>query len=170
MITESTDPIINFTQSNNTGGAVYFDTRYQSRLQFNAYDLRGNIQEQQKTNDVKEVYFWGYDARYPVARILGSDYNTAKVHINQVLLDNVNGTYTDAQMRAELNKLRTNLPNALVTTYTYAPLIGITSETDPSGKTIFYEYDSSGRLKLIKDQNGKILKQYDYQYKAPITQ
>ncbi|WP_119080734.1 RHS repeat domain-containing protein [Chitinophaga alhagiae] len=166
MVTEAPGPILNFTQSKNINGAVSFDSHYQPRFQFNEYDLHGNILEQQKIEDVKEVYFWGYNSLYPVAKIIGSNYNTAKAHVNQALLDNVNGTYTDSQMRAELNKLRINLPNALVTTYTYAPLTGMTSETDPSGRTIFYEYDSLGRLTLIRDHDGKILKKYDYQYKV----
>ena len=53
---------------------------------------------------------------------------------------------------------------ALITTYTYKPLAGITSETDPSGRTIFYEYDNFGRLKRVKDEQGNILKEYRYHY------
>ncbi len=52
-------------------------------------------------------------------KIVGGTYNNAKQYINQTMLDNAQ-TYTDDQMRTELNKLRTNLPNVLVTTYTYA--------------------------------------------------
>jgi YD repeat-containing protein len=55
---------------------------------------------------------------------------------------------------------------SLMTTYTYAPLIGLTGQCDPSGKIIYYSYDGLGRLKLIKDQYGNILKRYDYQYQS----
>jgi YD repeat-containing protein len=48
--------------------------------------------------------------------------------------------------------------------YTYNPLIGVTSQTDPSGKITYYEYDVFNRLKVIRDINKNIIKQFDYQY------
>ncbi|GGB06519.1 RHS repeat protein [Puia dinghuensis] len=60
--------------------------------------------------------------------------------------------------------------DALMTTYTYSPLVGKTSETDPSGKTLTYEYDGLGRLLHVRDQDGNILKQYDYQYQVGLQQ
>ncbi len=64
-----------------------------------------------------------------------------------------------------IDELRLYPADALMTTYTYKPLIGVTSETDPSGRIIFYEYDNANRLKLVRDEDGKILKDYQYQYK-----
>ncbi|MNK33903.1 hypothetical protein D3C87_524000 [compost metagenome] len=54
---------------------------------------------------------------------------------------------------------------AQMTTYTYKPLVGITTKTDSRGLTEYYEYDSLGRLSLIKDFNGHILKDFLYHYK-----
>jgi YD repeat-containing protein len=51
---------------------------------------------------------------------------------------------------------------AQITTYTYDPLVGVTSSTDEKGKITTYEYDSLKRLRVIKDQNGNFLKSYDY--------
>nr|WP_295869880.1 hypothetical protein [uncultured Chitinophaga sp.] len=157
-------PLGNFVPSGNVGGSVVKDDRYEERISFNQYDSRGNLLEQQKTNDAEEAYFWGYKGRYPVARVIGANYNTAKQFVDQKILDN---PIDDAQLRAEVNKLRNNLPGAMVTTYSYIPLKGISSETDPSGITTYYEYDSLGRLKLIRDHDGKVLKQFDYQYQQP---
>jgi YD repeat-containing protein len=54
--------------------------------------------------------------------------------------------------------------NSQMNTYTYDPLIGITSKTDQSNNTTFYFYDEFGRLKTIKDNDLNIIKDFDYQY------
>ena len=51
-----------------------------------------------------------------------------------------------------------------MTTYTYEPLIGMTSKCDANNRITHYDYDSFGRLKVICDQNKIILKEFDYQY------
>lgn len=56
--------------------------------------------------------------------------------------------------------------DALMTTDTYDPLLGKTSETDADNITTYYEYDEFGRVKRIKDQYGSIVKQYVYHYKG----
>lgn len=53
---------------------------------------------------------------------------------------------------------------AQMTTYTYDPLIGLSSVTDANNMTTYYEYDALSRLKLVKDEKGNILNRYDYQY------
>ena len=45
-----------------------------------------------------------------------------------------------------IERLRSALPAARVWTYTYRPLFGMTSATDPAGQTTRYGYDSAGRL------------------------
>jgi YD repeat-containing protein len=52
----------------------------------------------------------------------------------------------------------------MVTTLTYKPLIGVTSETDARGYTKYYEYDAQGRLSVIRDQQNNILKKICYNY------
>ncbi len=65
-----------------------------------------------------------------------------------------------------IDELRLYPKEAQMTTYTYSPLIGVTSSTDAKGLTTYYEYDGLGRLQNIKDQNGNIVKNYDYHYGA----
>lgn len=56
--------------------------------------------------------------------------------------------------------------DALMTTYTYNPLVGKTSEMDPSGRSVVYQYDGLNRLMTVRDQDNNILKQYDYEYQS----
>lgn len=137
----------------------------EDRVSVISYTSKGNIQEKANANDVREVYLWGYNEQFPVAKIVGSTYDTVMKYIAPAYLTNTD-SYTPDQLRTALNGIRTSLPQALVTTFTYTPLFGMTSETDPSGKTIYYEYDEMGRLKVIRDQNKSILKQFDYQYQS----
>jgi YD repeat-containing protein len=63
------------------------------------------------------------------------------------------------------DEIRVYPKDAQMTSYTYDPLVGMTSTTDEGNVTTFYEYDNFGRLKSIKDDDGHILKTYEYHYK-----
>ncbi|MGO4291295.1 DUF5977 domain-containing protein [Chitinophaga sp. RAB17] len=135
-------------------------------MDFYRYDRNGNILEQQAQNGVRETYLWGYNGQYPVAKILGADYTTISGLVNQTVLTDSSGTYSGIQIRDELNKLRTapNAKNYFVNTYTYKPLVGMTSQTDPLNRSSFFEYDSSSRLKTVRDNENQIVKMYDFAY------
>ncbi|MFZ6012452.1 MAG: hypothetical protein ACOYXT_19060 [Bacteroidota bacterium] len=65
---------------------------------------------------------------------------------------------------ATLDDLKLYPEGARITTYTFDPLIGVTSQTDTNNKTTFYEYDSIGRLIAERDENRDIRKKYKYNY------
>ncbi|MDQ0638343.1 YD repeat-containing protein [Pedobacter sp. W3I1] len=65
-----------------------------------------------------------------------------------------------------IDELRQYPSNAEMVTYTYDPTIGITSSNDAKGMTTYYEYDAFMRLKHIKDQDGNIVKAFDYHFKS----
>jgi hypothetical protein len=64
-----------------------------------------------------------------------------------------------------IDELRLYPANALMTTYTYDPLIGITSLTDANSRISYYVYDVLGRLQMIKDKDGNIIKTFEYKYR-----
>jgi hypothetical protein len=65
---------------------------------------------------------------------------------------------------AQIDELRIYPASAEMTTYTYDPLIGMTSQCDQANVITYYEYDEMGRLKDVKDQDGNVIKTYDYHY------
>ena len=66
-----------------------------------------------------------------------------------------------------IDEVRLYPVGAQMTTYTYDPLIGMTSQCDANNRITYYEYDSFARLLRIRDENKNIIKQFDYQYQAP---
>jgi len=65
-----------------------------------------------------------------------------------------------------IDELRLYPANAQMTTYTYTPLVGMTSQCDVNNRITYYEYDGLQRLKRVRDQDYNILKTLDYQYQA----
>jgi len=64
------------------------------------------------------------------------------------------------------DEVRVYPEDAQMTTYTYDPLVGMTSSTDASGRTTYYEYDGFGRLKVVSDLDKQPVQQYDYHYQG----
>lgn len=64
-----------------------------------------------------------------------------------------------------IDELRLYPKNARMRTVTYDPLIGKTAECDENNRITYYEYDSLGRVRFIKDEKGNIIKMYEYNFK-----
>lgn len=122
------------------------------------YSSTDRIIEQYRNNNINEIYLWGYGNRYPVAKIINANYQTIINAIDENILNNPS---SDNELRDHLNLLRSD-KNIQVISYTYDPLIGVTSITDENGRVSYYYYDSFNRLFVIKDEEGKILKKYCY--------
>jgi YD repeat-containing protein len=140
----------------------------ETKMLYSSYDSKGNVLELQKNNDVKHSYLWGYNYQYPIAEIENATYAQVVAILGQPVIDGFNTSPgTDDQMRLSLNALRVSpsLKDTRITTYTYNPLIGMTSKTDPNGVTTYYEYDAFGKLKNIKDKDQNIVKNFVYHYK-----
>ena len=64
----------------------------------------------------------------------------------------------------KIDELRLYPEKAQMISYTYEPLIGITSQCDINNRVTYYEYDGLGRVILIRDQDRNILKKICYNY------
>ncbi|SKA41225.1 hypothetical protein SAMN04488128_105370 [Chitinophaga eiseniae] len=58
---------------------------------------------------------------------------------------------------------------AAVSTYSYLPLVGMTSENSPVNILRKYSYDKLGRLQIVRDANNRILKMLCYNYYGQAT-
>jgi len=63
-----------------------------------------------------------------------------------------------------IDELRLHPSESQMTTYTYFPGIGIGTVADVNSIPAYYEYDSLGRLSVIKDSQGSVVKSYEYNY------
>ena len=129
-----------------------------------AYDpATANVRQAQAPYGSPTAYLWGYQN----TRLIGLIKNASADEVQQQLqgLGLAPATLTaDADVRAALAQLRQRLPKAQLTGYTYNPLVGMTSQTDPSGRTVYYEYDGLNRLVRTRDEQGHILSQQQYHY------
>jgi YD repeat-containing protein len=132
------------------------------------YDERGNMIGYQREGDLPVTVLWSYAANYPVAQIRNASYDGVEAALGgKAAVDAiaVSTSLSPAQVQT-LNGLRATLPNAQVSTYTFDPLTGMTSATDPAETTTKYEYDPMGRLKCVRDHHNNILQHYLYHYKV----
>lgn len=151
----------------------------ESRLIYHGYDSRGNPIEVSQANGPHIYYIWGYGGTLPIAKLENVQASQITSSL-QVLIDSaitasnadndrtygVNGA--EGNLRTSLGFIRNHstMSSALVTTYTYDLLLGITSTTDPSGYTMYYEYDDFNRLKEIRDADNNLVSDYEYNYKG----
>ncbi len=196
------------------GSNIVKDNRY--RIEEHVKLVNGNILEQQKTNDVKQSYIWGYNSQYPIASVTNgsvkdifhtsfeetegnsadgdaktgkrsktggyvknltnltagryvlsywqkSGSNWSYVEDNNVV---ISGTSYQVNIsnNLQVDEVRFYPFTAQMTTYTYDPLKGITSQCDVDNHITYYEYDGFGRLVVVRDQDRNITKHICYNY------
>ncbi|MEX0273466.1 MAG: RHS repeat domain-containing protein [Flavobacteriaceae bacterium] len=157
---------------------------------FFGYYPNGNLKQTARENAPAVCYIWGYDRRYPIAKItnmtlaevetamagLPTAYNTvAGIRAlsdadDDRTLDTTDGNDNkeyvgrEGALRQALDALRKVLPTAMVTTYTHDPSIGVTSITDPRGNTTYYDYDAFHKLSSVRDAQGHLLTDHTYDF------
>jgi hypothetical protein len=66
---------------------------------------------------------------------------------------------------SKLDEVRAFPKRAQMKTYTYDPMVGVTSIADENNVCQYFEYDLLGRLKAIRDDRRNVVKRYRYHYK-----
>ena len=145
-------------------------------IKYGSYDTKGNLTQYTLENGIPVAIIWGYGGQYPVAKIEGVSYtdltkstNYTSNIINALVDQTTNSPQNTAHIKDLFNQLRVNelCKDALVTTYQYKPLVGVTSITGPNGQTEYYNYDAANRLKSIVNDQNEVIKTFEYNYKQP---
>jgi len=157
--------------------SIYSETLEPRARIYNVDNTTGNPQEFSKEDDLHTAYVWGYQKTKPVVEGKNISFNDLNNAVNlttsdleQLLSPSGVGDLTSPTQRNSWKNFNESLRSqptlvyAMITTYTYKPLIGLTSSTDPGGKTTYYQYDSFGRLIFVRDNDYNIVKKYDYHY------
>jgi YD repeat-containing protein len=157
-------------------GSNDFNSNLEVKETYHNYDNHGNPLYITLNYADKIIYLWSYNGQYPIAEIKNATFSEVSAVLNSVFgiidVDALSSLTTPNEAKLKDGSLQKALPNALVTTYTYKPLVGILTATDPSGITTYYDYDSFGRLKetyiykdnIVTPANKQIIQKYDYHY------
>lgn len=166
-------PLTEFNFSNRTSlgvlphngvvGAFNPSPLYKKRLGYDVYDEIGNLMEYNLTDGTSTVYLWGYNNQYLIAEIENS--TSSQVAQALGLLGSQNLKDIDESDMVQIDGLRSSLTTAMITTYTYNPLIGVNTIKDPKGEVRKFIYDKFNRLKEIRDMDDFLVEDYRYQYK-----
>lgn len=132
------------------------------------FNTSGDPVEIRRNEGPSTVYIWGYGGQYILAEVKNATYAEVEKVLTKPVINELNSlTVSDATISAAITKLRTDgrLSKTMVSSYTYKPLIGMTSKTDPSGVSEYYEYDGLQRLRAILDQAKNVTNSIHYHYR-----
>lgn len=139
----------------------------EKQVMYMDYDDFGNPLEIFKADSTTISYIWGYQNTLPIVKLEGISYSEIDpiVIANlQNLSDNDTDALSEQILHDALNALRSSHPDAVITTYTYDPLVGVSSSTDTREQISFYHYDDFNRLIQITDHNHNSIETFRYNY------
>lgn len=91
------------------------------------------------------------------------DPNSIIINVNQYYVG-YTGSLSITTNGNLVDGIRLHPKSALMETYTYEPMVGLTSFSTSNNTITYYEYDGLGRLQAVRDEKRNILKSYQYQY------
>lgn len=142
-----------------------------AEVTYDEYDSKGNLLQYTTKENSPTTIIWGYNQTKPIITVKGATYQ--EISALPAIASIVSASNQDSQDPSKENLLISALDNFKkdsinikyqITTYTYNPLIGMTSSTPPSGIRSVYKYDYANRLQSIIDIEDNILKEYKYNY------
>ncbi|MDR1199205.1 MAG: hypothetical protein LBK94_09400 [Prevotellaceae bacterium] len=122
------------------------------------YDGFGNLLESENRNGVKTSYVWGFDGLHPAAICENTSIDDVISIFNNLSRWPLSGGLTEQTYSA----LKSISPAVNITRFDYEPFVGLTRITDHSGKITEYNYNNTGKLRSVIDDNNDLRKKYYY--------
>lgn len=122
------------------------------------YDDLGHLIFANESGDMTS-YIWGYGGLYPVAEIKGAGLS----RVQQIQgLKTIHLTPLPGELNPEQEKALRQIEDASVRTFKYQPQVGMSELRDPANRATYFEYNENGKLFRIKNQELRLLNQYEY--------
>ena len=131
------------------------------KLTYDSYDNKGNLTQYTAESGIPIAIIYGYHQTLPIAKIENATYADVAGYVAALQSASDAGTLTQASFA----QLRNGLPNAMITTYTHKPLVGVSSIMDPKREVITYVYDGFNRLEKVIDAQGNTVSENKYNYR-----
>jgi hypothetical protein len=134
------------------------DSHYDSspEISYDSYSSYGNVRQTTGRDGISTSYLWDATGNYVMAQVKGAAYSTISAQDSKAC------DYASNTLWASLNSAAST---ALISTYSYKPLVGMVSATNPQNITTNYTYDINNRLYLMRDDDKNIISKYRYAYK-----
>lgn len=137
---------------------AYGNEEYQQMASY-IYDEYYNIAEYNPINGPITTYLWGYKGLYLIAAV--KDATRPEV---LGLLQSPDFTTLYSPDTMAIKRLRASLTHGGMTTYYYNSFGKISETVEPNGRCTTCHYDALGRLIAVKDEDGKYIEVYNYNY------
>ncbi len=168
---ETNKPINDYNSLDLNGSNTIQDTRMKSTTIFDEYDSKGNLLEFYKKGGPRIINVWGYNDSKLIAQLKNASYSNLTSLQTSAISDAQNSSNIDTTastentLRAKLNILSGRFNDVQTATFTYNPLVNVTSITDASKYTSHFNFDELNRLQYISNADKRVLEEYKYNFK-----
>ena len=138
---------------NGTGKDIHYGS---ADITFDSYSSSGSVRQTTGRDGTTTAYLWDSYGNYPMAQVKGAAYSQISS------LDAKVCSYSSSTLWNEING---QVPSAFISTYSYKPLVGAKSITNPANVTTNYTYNINNKPYLVRDDDKNIMQLYRYCYR-----
>ena len=139
----------------------------ETRLTYGDYDESFNPRTFVMDSTDKTTWLWSYGGRYPVMELQGLTFGEVSNIVGTSLINSLSKKKEPqiSDLDAIRNKLNQSGKVLSMNGYLFVPGVGIKMTIAANGNKNTFGYDSMNRLSEVRDNDGKLVSKYSYQYK-----